>query len=318
MFNLSRGTLRRAIASVLAALSLAACGGQVAEPGLSPSPLAGSPFDVAMVGPINSTDPQCQSQGCLLAGSPQRLSLIVADTSDSSHNAVADATVAVQVLDINPGAGAKPLGPEQSAVYHGAGLQEEGLNRGVYVTTVSFTRPGNYLIVSRVSRGVKAATVRTPLAVAATDPGIPVGAPAPRLKNLLATDVKDISTIDTAVHPDDMHYITLADSIASHHASVVYLGTPGFCQSKTCAPEVGAVKALEPAYKGRGVDFIHIETYKGGRPDAKQTLNPDFAAFKVLSEPWVFILDRDGNIAAKFSGAAATDEIQAALDRVLA
>jgi hypothetical protein len=299
-------------------LALAACGGPVAgDPSASPSPSPAAPFDVSSVGPIVSSGTQCESQGCLVAGSDQRLSLIVADTSDPSHNAVADATVTVQVLDVNPGAGEKAIGPEQAATYHGAGLQQEGINRGVYVVRVKFDRPGAYLVSAHVKKGQKEATIRTPLAVAPADPGITVGAPAPLIHNLTAADVKDISIIDTAVHPDDMHYTTVADAIAAHHPIVVYLGTPGFCQSKTCAPQVGAIQPLEPTYHPRGVDFAHIETYKGGHPDAQQTLNPDFAAFKVLSEPWVFIVDRNGRVAAKFSGATATDEIQAALDAVV-
>jgi hypothetical protein len=318
MSKVPPGVFGRVAAAALAMLAVAACGGPVADPTATPSPSPTAPFDVAMVGPINSNDPQCQSQGCLVVGRDQRLSLIVADTSDPTHNAVADASVSVQVLDINPGGGEKPLGPVQAATYHGAGLQDQGINRGVYTTLVSFTKPGSYLIVANVKRGTKAAEIRTPLAVAAADPGFAIGAPAPRTRNLIRSDVTDISTIDTAVKPDDMHYITLADAIAAHHAAVVYLGTPGFCTSKTCAPEVGAVAALEPANRPLGVDFVHIETYKGGRPDAQQTLNPEFAAWKVLSEPWVMVVDRNGNVAAKFSGATATDEIQAALAGVLA
>ncbi|MDQ6749109.1 MAG: hypothetical protein M3010_13520 [Candidatus Dormibacteraeota bacterium] len=317
MINGIPGNCQRLAAIGLGAVVLAACGGPVAEPGTPASPSAVAPFDVAMVGPINNTDPQCQNQGCLVVGTPQRLSLIVADTSDGSHNALADAMVSVQVLDHNPGGGDKPLGPVQVATYHGAGLQDEGINRGVYTASVSFSKPGSYLISARVRRGAKDATIQTPLAVAANDPGIAVGSAAPHVKNLLTGDVKDISTIDTAVHPDDMHYITVADAIAARHPTVVYLGTPGFCQSKTCAPEVKAVTALEPTYRPKGVDFVHIETYKGGRPDAKQTLNPEFSAWKVLSEPWVFLIDRDGNVAARFSGATASDEIQAALDKLL-
>jgi hypothetical protein len=191
----------------------------------------------------------------------------------------------------------------------------------VYAISATFQNPGQYRVSVKASRGDASATTDASLLVLGADPGIPVGAAAPRSQNPTAAQVSDISTIDTGTPPDDMHYISIADAIAAHHPAAIYMGTPGFCQSRTCAPEQNAVKAVEAGYRPKGVDFVHVETYKGGRPDnpdpSKATLSPTFTDWKLDTEPWVILVDKSGNVAYKFSGATGGDEISAALDKLL-
>jgi len=169
--------------------------------------------------------------------------------------------------------------------------------------------PGIYRVVAQSSKGSLAATTEANFQVITADPNIPVGAAAPLTREPLASQVSDISTIDTGVPPDDMHYTTVADAVAAHHAVVAFFGSPGFCQSKTCAPEVDVVKVLEKKYRARGVEFVHVETYKGGRPDANRTINPEFDQWKLTTDPWVFVIDRSGLVSAKFDGPTTADEI---------
>jgi hypothetical protein len=79
---------------------------------------------------------------------------------------------------------------------------------------------------------------------------------------------------------------------------------------------------FEAAYHPRGVDFVHIETYRGGTPDnpdlTKATTNPYFDEWGLTTDPWVFVVDRQGNVAAKFDGPVEADEITPTLDRLLA
>ena len=156
--------------------------------------------------------------------------------------------------------------------------------------------------------------------VLASDPTPAVGTAAPRSRNPTKDQVTDISTIDTGVPPDDMHYISVADAIAAHHPVVVYFGSPSFCRSKTCGPEVEVVKTLEAKYRSRGIDFVHIETFKGGRPDntdlSKATTSPWFDEWHLTTDPWVFVVDASGNVAGKFDGPTAPAEIDPALAAV--
>jgi hypothetical protein len=130
--------------------------------------------------------------------------------------------------------------------------------------------------------------------------------------------VPDASYIDSGVPPDDMHAISIADAIAQHRPTLVVFATPAFCTSATCGPEVHAVQQLEPAYRDR-LTFIHVEVYRDFKPDpAKRQLSQTVLEWRLPPEPRVFLIDRSGVIAAAFEGTAATDELQAAVDQLLA
>jgi hypothetical protein len=75
---------------------------------------------------------------------------------------------------------------------------------------------------------------------------------------------------------------------------------------------------MQPAFRDR-LAFIHVEIYTGYRPDpSKRRLTATVLEWRLRSEPWVFLIDRDGIIRAAFEGPAATDELRAAAERMLA
>ena len=286
---------------------LAACGGAVGDTGTQP---AGSP----------SVKPTPALQGILTnayvsVGPNQRLSFGVLNRDGLP---VPDLGVTVQIFnDPVPKAGFKglALGPAQVAPYKGTLLQ----GKGVYVIHQAFDKAGIYKAEITATRGPEVITTEQAFQVLPEDPTPAIGTPAPKVDNPTGDPATD-PTLDTGVPPDAMHYISVAAAIAAHHAVLVYLGSPGFCTSKTCGPEVDVVKSVQAKYQARGVDFVHIETYKGGHPDnsdiTKATINPFFDAWKVPSDPWVFIIDRSGNVSAKFDGMTAPDELAPALDVV--
>jgi len=281
---------------LLLAATLASCGGGAAS---TPSPRPGAALQVIVL-----SAPSDQCAPCVLAGKDRRLAMAIADRDGVPVPGVA---VKVQVFRVPPGkAAAVALGPQVDAPYKGELLQD----KGVYVIHQGFDSPGIYKVVVDAHKGSTSATSEANFQVIATDPNVAVGSPAPLSRGPLLAQVTDIASIDTGLPPDDMHYITIADAVAAHHPIVAFFGSPGFCQSKTCAPVVDVVKALEARYRGRGVDFVHVETYKGGRPDANRTVNPEFDEWKLTTDPWVFVVDRAGLVTAKFDGPATADEIE--------
>ena len=53
--------------------------------------------------------------------------------------------------------------------------------------------------------------------------------------------------------------------------------------------------------------FIHIEVYEGNNPALGE--NRWFKEWKLQSEPWVFLVGRDGKIKAKFEGPVSEREL---------
>jgi len=172
-----------------------------------------------------------------------------------------------------------------------------------------------------------------------------IGDPAHRSHQTILADVADISEIDTSDPPDpDMHAMTIAEAVTSGKPTVIVFATPGFCVSRTCGPTKQAVDELYPKYKDQ-VNFVHVEPYfleqarQGIRlcpvpifnlrwarerlagvdcPQlAPEQLPPPEEDWRLETEPWVFLVDKQGNIAAKFEAVVSYQELEAALQVLL-
>jgi hypothetical protein len=62
-------------------------------------------------------------------------------------------------------------------------------------------------------------------------------------------------------------------------------------------------------------DFIHMEIYNDN--EVAKGFRPQVAAFHLPTEPWLFVVDRQGKIAARIEGAFSADELRAAVKKGL-
>jgi hypothetical protein len=88
--------------------------------------------------------------------------------------------------------------------------------RGLYVAQISFTRAGTWGIeILAYQKDGSHEVARTAVTVL-DEPHTPaIGSPAPRSRNLIASDVKDLRQIDTSQRPDPrLHQVRIADAIA--------------------------------------------------------------------------------------------------------
>jgi hypothetical protein len=187
---------------------------------------------------------------------------------------------------------------------------------GIYVTQLAFSHAGQWGVELVARDGNDAGeSVRFAVAVAnsATTPA--VGAPAPRSRNLVAADVKDLRQIDTSPTPDKrLHQTRIVDAIRLGKPQLIVFATPQFCTSRMCGPVVEIVKGLLPAY-GKKVAFTHQEIWQDFA--AKRPF-PTVTEWQLSSEPWVFLVDGRGIIRAKFEGLVTARELETALQEILA
>lgn len=187
--------------------------------------------------------------------------------------------------------------------------------RGIYVTQVTFERPGPWGLEVLAKQGDGPVEVwRFTINVLAA-PRTPVpGTPAPRSHNLIASDVQDLRQIDTSDPPDPrLHQVRIADAIAQGKPQVVVFATPKFCSSRICGPVVDVVRTLLPAY-GERVVFTHQEIWQ--KVEAHEFF-PTVAEWNLQTEPWIFVVDGQGIVRAKFEGLTTAREIEAALQQIL-
>jgi len=195
-------------------------------------------------------------------------------------------------------------------------------SNGVYVAEVSFGRAGDWGVeVSATLAGKKLKPVPFRFNVLEKTPEPAVGDPAPPSRQLTLADVADISDIDSSYPPrPQMHDVTVADALASGKPLVIAFATPAFCESRTCGPVMETV--MDPLYRKHKDEavFIHIEPYrlKELREGIGQIPVEATSEWRINTEPWLFVVGRDGKLAAKFEGIVALDELETALWAALA
>jgi hypothetical protein len=141
-----------------------------------------------------------------------------------------------------------------------------------------------------------------------------VGSPAPRSRNLIASDVNNLRQIDTSPRPDPrLHQVRIGDAVEQGKTQLIVFATPQFCTSRMCGPVVDIVRTLLPVY-GKRVAFTHQEIW---RDFAGKKVFPTVEEWRLRTEPWIFVVDHRGIIHAKFEGLVTTYELKAALQRAL-
>ena len=141
-----------------------------------------------------------------------------------------------------------------------------------------------------------------------------VGSQPPASQNRTLASEPDIHKLSSAVDPDPgLYQMTVADALKSGKPSVVTFATPGYCTSQLCAPVVDTVDAVYKQYQDQA-NFIHIEVYKTFDP---LVYADEMAEWGLTSEPWTFVLDKDGKVSARFNGPLGKEELVSALEPLL-
>src|SRR6266511_1307187 len=186
----------------------------------------------------------------------------------------------------------------------------------LYVTHLQLTRPGKYWVLAEPTGGRPIQALGN-LVVRTKTLSPSIGSKAfPSQTPTLASDRGDLSKLTTRVPPDRalLRY-SIADSLAAHKPFVVVFATPKFCTSRTCGPVVDVVDSVRKRFAKSGIRFMHVEIYKD--TDPAEGFNRWVKQWHLPTEPWVFLVGRDGRIRAKFEGSIAARELGAAVKRAL-
>ena len=179
----------------------------------------------------------------------------------------------------------------------------------IYVGYLRIPRPGRYWLAVQPERARIQGVGE--LDVAARPRSVAVGAEAPRSTTpTLAT--APAARITTARPPDlPLLRYSIAGALAAHAPFVVTFATPKFCTSRICGPVVDVMEAVRKRFAPRGVRFIHVEVFRDNNP--RLGYDRWMRQWGLLSEPWVFLVGRDGRVKAKFEGSVSVAELAAAV-----
>ena len=248
---------------------------------------------------------------------------------DEADSPVEDARVSIEFL---PPDDASPP-PTLEAVYRTIALDDTPAPdsewydpnvevRGIYVIDrAPFSAPGEWQLRVSVQRVPEDSPVEIHVAVQVL-PESRTPALGERVKAILhptARDVEDLSEISTSPDPlPEMYAISIAEALAQGRPFLVAFTTPAFCQSRICGPVLETVASLAPTY-AREMEFIHVEPYdlEQVRGGGKLIPSREARAWGLPSEPWIFLVDSNGRLTAKFEGIVTYEEMDKAIRKTL-
>ncbi len=239
---------------------------------------------------------------------------------DRSRAQITDAPAAVYVARAG---GGKAVGPV-AARYESLAVEAQFQSRSVasdpdaakslYVANVKFDKPGRYEVLGVLrldGRLVAAGNAGGAVTVASTSRVPEVGDGAPRVSTPTKAQVGgNIERIDTRQPPSTMHEADFADVLGKKPAILLF-ATPALCQSRVCGPVVDIAEQVK-ARRGDEAEFIHQEIFVDNEVD--KGFRPQVLKWRLPTEPWVFAVDRRGQVAARIEGAFSADELERAVD----
>ena len=325
---------RLLVACLAGALLLTACGGDSGEASpaatsAATSPQEGSREELAVA--VASFDLAVGDDERLLAGliGPEGELLGFGEVTfrlgylgeEAGGEASLDTTLEASYLPV-PG-----MGPSEEAdAADQPRLLESTQINGVYEAQVDFDRPGYWGLVvdAELEDGTRLQGQAT-FEVQEAHEVPAVGDEAPRSVNLTMADLEAGNAEPVAVDsraqgesptvPDpELHETTVAEAIEAGRPTVVTVATPVYCASRFCGPLTEVMTELHDEYGDRA-EFVHLEVWEDFEAKELNDAAADWIQTEMGgNEPWVFLVDEDGTITARWDNVLDVAELERELD----
>jgi hypothetical protein len=185
---------------------------------------------------------------------------------------------------------------------------------GLYRADIPFDAPGMWEIDFAVSTGEETEPFLVLVSGEPTTVGPGETAPRVPTPTLDDTPIDDLTTDVPA--DEDFYRISLDEALENGRKTVAVFATPAYCTSAACGPMMNQVKDISDGYPD--VNWVHVEVYtgfneEGFAPDAEH-LAPAVSAYRLQTEPWIFVMDEEGVVLARIEGVLAPGELEGLLE----
>lgn len=195
--------------------------------------------------------------------------------------------------------------------------------RGVYAADVTFDRAGFWAVQLSAEINGRRMGGRSVFEVYEKHRVAAPGDKAPFTDNRTIKSDVPATAIDSRAQdgskvPDaELHDSTISDALGENQPVVVVFSTPVYCVSRFCGPVTDTIEDLGRKYSDVA-DFIHVEIWYDFQ---KQTVNKTAAEWLLLengdlTEPWVFIINPDGRIKARWDNVVTRGEVERELKKL--
>lgn len=224
---------------------------------------------------------------------------------------------------------------EQDAAYYG-----EGLPAGIYVAYPTFDRAGEWDVVvdTQLSGQSQPTSSRFRVNVLEKNVVPNAGDRAISVKTPTVADTPLDHLSSGGSQNPALYQISLDTALASGKPTAVLFATPAYCRTAMCGPNVKVLGELQQKL-GDKINFIHVEVYrypfdtsfkaladaasaamKANRnmtaEEAAAGFSDGMMAWGLQTEPWLFLIDKDGVIKARYEGGITVEELTPALEKL--
>ena len=192
---------------------------------------------------------------------------------------------------------------------------------GIFTTTVDFDTPGDWLAEITPQDGeYKNQKARIVIGVKSISSTPKVGDKIPKTNNLVAINTEELKNITSDINPLFELYNKGVDEIllSKEKPLLLLFATPGQCKSFTCGPQKNIIKTLHENYR-KDMYFVHIEVYdmqsrnsEGEFTEISSVIKP----WNLPSEPWVFLINKEGIITDKFESFVPQIELELSIKQL--
>jgi protein SCO1/2 len=305
-----------------AAASASPVASAAGPPSVTPVPTASAPPTTASSGgAAASLRPEVVSTSVWAGGSSP---VIIALNDDAGR--LDDQSIAATVQLLN--AGGTAAGP----VLPATAVRPPGVDRVSYVATLDIPSPGQWrLAVNAFPDGRQ---LSGSVDVTALDPGSTpaLGGPAPTVHTPTLADVGGVArAVTTDPMPDlRLSRTSTTDALAAHEPFVLVVDSTRFRVTPVCGKAVVMARYLQDRWPD--VPFIHLEPYPYHVEADTAVLDGDIsnppvnevatawgtagAPWGAKSMPWVFVVDGNGIVRAKYQGLMGSDDVDVMLSLI--
>ena len=197
--------------------------------------------------------------------------------------------------------------------------------RDLYVARVALDQVGTWTASVGIEWGGQTLNGSSAFTVYPDDGTPALGTRAPDVDTPTLNDVFNLAdAISSDPRQVAAFYVkSVHDELINDQPFVFVLDSYAFRPNEACGGALGVIHDIFIEYPQ--LSIIHAEPWNmrfaAGQltlepPEGPATLAPWSIAYGVQQPPWVFVVDIDGNVHAKFNGVFGTDELRAAMSEV--
>lgn len=205
--------------------------------------------------------------------------------------------------------------PQNQLVWEGNAVNYSDYDVPYWVVYPEFTESGFWTLEADLKTSI-GQTARLQLWVKVEDSvsSIVAGMSAPHSETLVVNQETPLSKITSDITPNaSLYRQTVAQAVTSGKPSLIVFASPGLCSNRICTPVVDhTIDPLVEKY-GDTLNVVHVEIYDL----STAAYVPAMAEWGLNYEPWTYLVDADGIVAARYDGPVSVSELAPVIDTLI-